>query len=477
MKKMKWLLISIAGVLTLSGGGGWLALRSWLEANATPEAVIHRIEAEWNCRADLKSLNLSLFSNPARIELENLVIAPRDAEVGKPLAQRAPIPPGSSGFIWRKAAMAVDTGDLVSGRLHVKNLTVSGVWVREEVTPEGVSLMKEMFRKPKVAGSAQVTPPTSTAAAEAAPAAKPAATSVAQPATATASASHNGAESHLPWGLIVDEAVLEQMDMRVRNRQARTTTNLHGLRLRISAVDVDSANLAQHNQCKLEVSGGIDSSGRAKVGEETKDVPFADFTFAARGTIKPFDEKTKLFSPQGQVTLELNKDSVFGGTTTIGEAAGKDKNFSRMKEQFGIDVSDLVIGGRLQETVSTDVHYQNGRVEFMKEARFRFPDYTITLHPNSWINGAEDDHDMQLQLLPSEAVAKKITDGVTTKMGSGVSKLALSVFNDGQGHLAFDLVSDGRLSKPKFRLGGQAGAIEQVIKGLGSGVLKGLIGN
>lgn len=480
MKKMKWILISVAGILALGGGGGWLALRSWVEKHATPEAIVRQVEAEWNCRADVAGVDVSLFSNPARIVMRGFSISPRDGEVGKPLAQRAPAPPGPGLLMVHSAILELDTNALAGGRLHVKKLGLSEVWLREEITPEGLSVMQETFRKPKpeVKVAAPVTPPAITAndqpvAVPATPESKPAEKAQAKPANGSAgqapaavAAEVPEAGSGLPFGIVVDEAVLEKATFRIRNRQARTTSNINDLYVRISEVDVDSGNLAEHNQCKVEIRGRIDSSGRAKVGDETKDIKFADFSLNAHGLIKPLDDTSKAFAPHGQVTLELEKGGVFGGTQTIGQAAGKDKSFAKMKDNFGIDVSDLVIGGVLQETVSAEVSYERGRVLFPKDVRFAFPEYAVTLRQQTWINAAADDHDMHLQLLPSDPLAKSITDGVTSKMGDGMVKLALSIFNDGHGKLAFEVSSSGRLSKPNFRLDGKAGAIEQLIRGL-----------
>lgn len=477
MKKMKWILISMTGILALAGGGGWLALRSWIEKNATPDAVVQRLEEQWNCRATVDRIDVSLFSNPARIVVAKLGIGLRDSEVGKPLAQRAPSTAGPGVLMVQNAVLEVDTNALAAGRLHIKKLALTDVWMREEITPEGTSVMQEIFRKPAPVASASLTPPPAitidgkpivATTTQATPAAKPAPLSTpdSPPAPTPAVAAAPAPKSDLPFGIVVDEAVLQQATFRIRNRQARTTTNMNNLSVRISAVDVDTSNLAQHNQCKIELDGQIDSSGRAKSGDQTVDVKFADFTLAARGTIKPFDETTLKFSPHGQVTLDLKKGGVFGGTQTIGQVAAKDKDFAKVKENFGIDVSDLVIGGPLQEDVTVGVNYGQGRIFFDNEARFAFPEYLITLRKESWINPAADDHNMRLQLLPNDAVSKKILDGVTVKMGAGLAKLAVSVFNDGQGKLAFEVVSSDRLSKPKFRLDGTVGALEQMIKGL-----------
>ena len=82
---------------------------------------------------------------------------------------------------------------------------------------------------------------------------------------------------------------------------------------------------------------------------------------------------------------------------------------------------------------------------------------------------------MEMLLVPGDKLALSITDGAKAKLGDGLVKTAVEIFNDGQGHLAFEFVAKGRLTKPKFEIGGQAGSIINAFKGIGSGLLKGLI--
>ena len=273
----------------------------------------------------------------------------------------------------------------------------------------------------------------------------------------------------------VEEVLVQDVKVHLRNRQSKTVNDINNLRLRISDVDVALADLAAHNQAKIEVSGQVVSTGRARVGEKIEDVPVANFVFSSSGMVKPYDAATKKLNPEATLTARLDKGSVFGGTTTIGQAAAKDDTFKTMQKNFGIDVSDVVLGGALQEEAVIEVKLKNHRVEFAKDTRFSFPDYVVTLRQGSWLNSEQDDHESHLLLVPSESVAKKIMDGVKAKMGDGLSSTALSIFNDGNGKLAFDIISTEKLSRPKFKLGGQAGAIEQMFKGFGGGLLKGLL--
>ena len=469
MKTWKWILISLASLAVVGGGAGWFALQSLLKDSLSKESIVQQLEAKWNCRVALEDFKAELTSSPARLVLTNLSVAPRSDEVAKPLAQRAPIPEGTGYVHVDSATLDVDLTALLQKKVHIKKLFVWNCYVRDDVTTEGVSQLAELFQ-----------PPPSTAVPTAADVAPVAATKTEPAKEVSAAVALAGVATAEPEGVSgmsyrVEEVLLQGVKVHLRNRQSKTVNDIDRLRLRISDVDVALADLAAHNRAKIEISGQVTSTGRARVGEVIKDVPVANFAFSGQGEVKPYDLATKTLNPEATLIARLDKGSVFGGTTTVGQAAAKDKTFQQMKKNFGIDVSDVVLGGALQEEVVIDVNLKNSRVTFAKDTRLSFPDYVVTLRQGSWLNAAQDDHESHLLLVPSEPVANKIMDGVKAKMGDGLSATALGIFNDGKGKLAFDIISTEKLSKPKFKLGGQAGQIEQLFKGFGGGLLKGLL--
>lgn len=472
MKTWKWIMISVAGLAVVGGGAGWVAFQSLLKNGLSREAVIQQMEAQWNCRVELEDLKAEVFSSPARLVLTNLNIGPRDAEVAKPLAQRAPMPQGTGFVHVDSAVLQVDLPALMQKKVHVQSLGVTGAYVRDDVSVEGVSGLAQLFLPPPSAAA----PSAAAVNAPTAPAVSDASESAAETKVSEPVADAPQAEAGSDLSLRIEEILLEGVALHFRNRQAKTVNDVNNLRLRISDVDVQQSDLAAHNTAKIELSGQVVSTGRARVGEVIKDVPVANFTFSSSGAVQPYDATTRQLSPSATLNVKLDKGSVFGGTSTLGEAAAKDKTFEQMKKNFGIDVTDVVLGGPLQEEAVIDVTLKSNRVEFSKDTRFSFPDYVVTLRQGSWLNGEQDTHESRLMLVPSETVAKRIVEGVKAKTGDGLADVAIGIFNDGSGKLAFDIVSTGRLSRPKFQLGGKAGQIEQMFKGLGGGLLKGLLG-
>ncbi len=480
MKKLKWIVLGLSVLLLVGGVGGGLALKSWLGTVLTRESLIRQLETQWNCRADATSLTVSLWSSPARVEITNLNLAPRDAEADAetPLAARKPLTSALAGA--DHVVLEVDLADLVHRRLHVKRLTLTSVRARNEISEDGGNLLAKLFSKPLSLAPASAAPKVVAAA----PVSGEKATSVpTEPGAATPPAGNAPftppepqqplPKKHRPvfqasalgMSVVIDEARLEQASYHENNRIAHSRTDVSDLNLAISQVDVDPGDLERHNQCKIDLSAHLQTSGRTRIGADTQNVKTSDFTFETHSNIHPIDATTGELSPSGTLDLLLKKGSVFGGFTTIGELAGNDKGLANAKKNFGIDVSNIKAGGDLQEDMRTAVKINGPRIEFTQDARLLFPEYAGIVRAGSWLNGGEDLHEMQLQLVPSDALSKSLQDGVKEKFGDGGMKIALGIFNDGQGRLAFDLISSGRLSKAKVELGGQAGALQNLFKG------------
>lgn len=480
MKKLTWILISLSGVLVLGGGGGWFLTKAWLEKTLTADSIAEQLEKEWNCRVEVKGLKVDLLASPAVVHLEDLRLSPRDEEVGKPLSQRKEVTsPGV--LVAGGVRTTIRWSDLIHGRLHVETFKISHLWLREEITPDGRSMMETVFSKPLLSTGVDETPAAMEAVSAAEPAAVPALPKASEPLASEPKASaakgnETAGGSGLPLGLVVDEFSITVIEGHVLNRQSKTRTALNA-QLRLSGIDVDPKDLAHHNRCVAELSGDIDHAVRMKVNGEAQEVPVAKFAFKGKGTVEPFDVATGKVNPAAVVTMVFTQGSQFGGLTTIGEAAGKDKTFASIKGNLGIDIDDVKVGGKLQNDATAEMRIQNGKVEFLKDLRVEFEDYAVGVRPGSWLNGSSDDHEMIIQLVPDEELAGKIKKGVASKLGEGLAKTVFSVFADAEGRMVFDLISSDRLSKPKIKLGGQAGAIEQMFKGLGGGLLNQLLKN
>ncbi len=473
MKKLKRILLGMVGLGVVTGVGGWLWVWSWLNAELSKDALVRHIEKGCNCRAQIDDFTWSLATSPAKLELTKLQLAPRDSEAdaGKPLAQRTALDPGAVQVIAEKALLEIDWSQLVlHRRLHIGRLALVGLFVREEVSKEGDSSLAMLLAKPVLPDAVVAAnepsiplPKTPTTTPEIP------ATEVPDPPAETADAVNAGI------AFVIDEAVLERAAFHINNRAAKTRTDISDLNLKLSHIDVDPTDLAQHNTCDVTASGKVVIEGRAKIGEVIKPVRLADLTLTSTGKIIPFDIARGELAPLTTLTIAVQKGSTLYGYDTIGNQLAKQKKTREMMQQLGIDILDVTAGGALQEDMTLQVKAKDGRFDVLADMHCVFPDYRLRLNSGSWFDGTADALSMGSVITLSPALGKRVIQGAQAKVGF-LADTAAKVMNDGQGNVAIELNATGMVSKPEIKLGGKLGEImENPMQALGSGLLQGLL--
>jgi hypothetical protein len=345
-------------------------------------------------------------------------------------------------------------------------LSLEGLSVEEYVSPEGVSDLKAVLAKPKAAKEV-------------------AETEAATPAEVKSKAEEvDGKDDkvgstvfkadQLGLTLRVHEARLSNGSLFIHNRVNKTKTRLENLNFALTEIDVDPANLAAHNQAKLELAVKLTLDGRGKVDGEMQDVTFAKLDVSGQGKMQPFDEQTGAWSPVSDWELTLAKGSVLAGYMTIGQA---DANATKKVKDFGLDISDLPMGGELLEPAVLKMAFSENRFLVRDDARFQMPEYEVRMAKDSWINSAEDAQDLVIRLVCGEKLDKQLSERV---LASGLpEKMAGSVLKAFQDEtvkrLAFDLRVGGKLTRPDIKPAWDK-ALERLLKDGGiDGLLKSFI--
>ncbi len=455
-------LIATILLIALLSGAVWMVTSRLL----TKEALITQLESALNCKVTMEQFDASVFSFPASLRIQKLNLLPTD-----PTAI-------SSGISVDEVVLELRLLDLLQRRITIEKLHISGGYVRDEISKEGRSPLAEMFGKPTassvVSASAETSP---------APVNEPAPTAApppAQPATLQIEPT-KGESSEIKEKRTVSvnirEALLDRTLIHIVDRKARNKRDIHDLRLRIFDVDIDPANLPQHNTCSIEVSGRTEIIGRKKVGAENVDATFVNVPFSGKGSIRPFDPTTGKLEPSAEMEVTLAKAAQLGGHLTIGEAAGKDKSLKDLEKYLGLDLSLIPIGGSLLEELVAKFKVDGARIEWLNDARLAFPDYSIMMKQGSWSDSREDDSRMAIQFMPSGAISDKLFAGITERYGDGVTqavKKALALPGGGSG---IDFILTGSLAKPSVTP--SPDTMQRVINavaGNGADLLKGLLG-
>ena len=477
---------ALAALVVASGGG----LRLWLEGRLGKEAIVAQMESSWNCRAQIDSVSWQLLANPARLEIVGCRIVPRDGEVAKPLAQRTPLATGKADVSISRAVLEVKLQDLVSRRLNIQRLLLSGIDVREDVTKQGESSLGALFSKPaesedRVAAAAAVQraapnpPPPSTPAPpkvkspEPAPA-PPIVGPEVQPEARKVKREAKGFDAReLGFSIQVSQASLEGVSLYRSDHRSASQTTITDLRFSITDIDVNPDDLAAHNRFKLTLNGRLKQQGRIGPKDARRSATLADVSLDGDGTVQPFNVESGKWQPVSALRLTLTKGSVIGGYMKLGETGSKDL---KKLDDYGIDLRDVSLGGPLLEDAVIRVTFQQDRITLQEDARFAMPDFELLLQKESWLNGAEDQHEMQVRITCGPKLQQQVIAGaIKFGLSEGQALALVKALSDEKGRLYFDLLSTKRLSKPDVKPDVRR-LINRVLEGLGGGgLIEGLL--
>lgn len=423
MKKLLYLL----AILCVVGVAGVGATSWWIMQKMGPEIWVEQAEKNWNCRAHIDNAQLSLMTKPATLKFKGVKLAPRDLEVGKPYASRAPIADNDVLISVPEITLEVKLDDLLNRRLFVEHLRIIEPHVREVQDDQGKSSLEALFKKPGTVEAAEATPKT-----EPKP---PAVESKAAEKTSPA------------FTFAMQSASLEKGRFDITS--GTTQVAIQNLNFSLTGVDVDPKDLANHNKIQAKLSSQIDVTGLAKIQGVKQPAQLAKLTLSGEGDIMPYHPQTGVWRPATNLVLTLAKDSVLAGHLTIGDAAGK--NLKKL-EEYGIDLAPVRIGGPLMEDAIVSGIFVEDRFITRTQTRFVFPEYDVSIEPKSWVNSAQDRHEIELKLSCGPTLQTRLEQGIANaKLGESLTRGVVKALADERGRMTFDLESTGSLSDPKVK--------------------------
>jgi hypothetical protein len=440
------------GCLALLGGAVVAGGIWWVKGRLSREAVVAQLEGMWDARVALGESELLMWRSPARLRLGKLDLWSRQAG----LENEPPV------VHLDEVVLEVSLLDLLRRTLDVKSLHLVGLEVKEYVSPEGGSQLQAMLKKP---GSVSV------AGAVGVPASKVEVDRVAKvgkekPAVFQA--------EQLGMTVRIHEARISNSRFFLHNRVNKTKTRMENVNFALTAIDVDPGDLANHNEAAVELQMELTMEGRGKVGGEMQDVQFAKLLVRGQGKMQPFEVETQAWNPISEWEVTLGQGSVLAGYMTMGQASA---DGGKKMQEFGLDISDMPVGGELLEDAVVRMAMTQGRMTLLEDARFVMPEYEVRMAEGSWLDSAKDAQDQVIRLVCGEELERRMRAGMLANgLSEGmVDSLVKGLRDEKAGRLAFDVRAVGQMTKPKITVAWDR-ALEQLFKNDGlPGLLKGLI--
>ena len=288
-RRLRTLLLAAALLLV----GVPLLLRLALAVLLSPQALVDRLESELNARVSIGSVDLSVFSSPAKLVLHDVRLAPRDdaADNAQPLSKRPPMPPAplAVGSLRLEGSLPA----LLSRKFDVNALELDQAAADVVVRKNGSLDIDKLFRMPDIVNG------------------KPNPRKAFKPVVENTESSAAGPDAaaapitieEMPFAARVQSFVISGSRISADIRKKGTLVDLSGLRVEVTDLDVDPADLANHNR------GAIRIQGTLRVAKPSENLEYATIHLLGDGTIRPFDPETRALNPLVQARLTFQGGS------------------------------------------------------------------------------------------------------------------------------------------------------------------------
>lgn len=432
----------VAALLLIVVVGGFLALK----VVVNEEFLVNQIESNLNVRAEIKKLNISLFSAMSSVEVEGLSLGARDndANQGTPLAQRKPL---------QNPVLSVKTVDLklsllplLARRFELKRFLLSEPSVSMVLYENGTNSLTPLFKKPLLVGGKP----------------NPALTEKPEEPVEEEKDDKPFTAKDLPISASLKEIGLRGGNVTLLLQKTGQTIRLSGLSLMLDSIDVDPADLAKHNSIRISMDALVNIISSKKTDA-------AGLILRSGGTVQPFDPKTGAVTTGVEYLVTVKKDSYISGMAAFDQLAGE----LPVLNKVGFSWKKLADKALLLRDVDVKVRYSQGLVTFLEDAAFPTANYDLVLKKGSTMNTANGTHNFNASVRASEAesndILARFDRGIEKKLKGAMTveqarTRVLGVLLD-QGKVQLPFSSLGSFENPNVKLLAELPSLTEVLTG------------
>ncbi|MBL9114075.1 MAG: hypothetical protein JNJ83_03640 [Verrucomicrobiaceae bacterium] len=442
------IVVAVLLVVLVAGGGIFLG------RVVTKERVVAELEKAFPCKAEVGAVSASVFALPATVTVSQLKLSPLNPEQSK------------AGLSIEQVSLKIHLLDLLFRRVHVNQLLISGVFIRDEISKESNSDFSEMLGQSPPLAAAPVPDAPTVATAPQPPVAPPNDT-----ATPTDEATPPEPSEDTPPAIAIDELLVEKLGLHINDRKNQKRIDLEDIRFRLFGVDIDRSNLAAHNKCSVELAGNAHIQDRIdREWVETIKAPFS-----ATGTVAPFDPATGEPAPDGSLVLTIPKGAQLDGVRTVGDLAAKgDSGLGKVKDFLGIDLAKVPVGGVLEQDLKANLRLRKSHLQWEEDTHMSFPNYRFTMTKGSWLDNEIENSRQEIVCRPSADMSKQLLDGISQRLGKDLASGVQKVFDGGDGQLAVRIILTGPPSKPSAAIPPET--LSKLFELMSGGLLQSILG-
>lgn len=441
---------AVAALLLVIVVGGFLALK----VVVNEEFLVNQIESSMNVRAEIKKLNISLFSAMSSVEVEGLSLGERDSDANNavPLAQRKPL---------ERPVLSVKTVDLklsflpllISRRFELKRFVLVEPAVSMALFENGTNSLTPLFKAPRIVAGKP----------------NPALEAKNEPEEKKEGDDKPFTARDLPVSASLQEIGIKNGNVTLLLQKTGQTIKVSGLTLMLDSIDIDPADLVKHNSIRISMDANANIISARKTDA-------AGLMIRSGGTVQPFDPKTGEVTTGVEYLVTVKKDSYISGMAAFDQLAGE----LPVLNKVGFSWKKLADKALLLRDVDVKVRYSRGLVTFLEDAAFPTAHYDLVLKKGSTMNTAAGTHSFQASVRASESESKEILErfdrGIEKKLKGAMTveqaraRALGTLLNQGKVELPF--TSLGSFEKPDVKLLAELPSITDILTGGASDAIR-----
>jgi hypothetical protein len=428
MKRL-WKIVLLCAVLlalTLAGAQWWVASR----INAGE--IVRLLEGSRNCRATVGSVSVRLFDFPARVELRDLHITPRDENL-------KPATPGETFIKVSQARLEVQLLSLLAGHIDVERAFVDGIAMQTVKWESGGNSLRLLLAPP----GTTLRPPSKKISLED------------EDEIPASDAAPGGGDdkpwhiSELPLAASLREARISNATWTTLNHRRRTVQQWKDAGFVLTGLSLDPDNPAAAGSAR------VTAGARLILDSQRLGLRTMDFILSLDGDYQLIDRQTGCLNNDLAFSIAVKKGSLINRIPTLVKL---NERLDKIKTSTGLEItlppeatlqSDTVLQARLQDRV----------VRFTRDVFFPFDTYQLALDEGSWVSLRDEQHIFTGRLIVSGDVSlkataslKKFLEEKSGQLADLVSRTVLENIVTPEGTIELPFQSESEIGRPSVAL-------------------------
>jgi len=392
MKIAKKIVLSVVGLFLVIVIGLGIAIKIIV----TKDFVATQIENQINGRVEISDISVPLWAVLSGVTIDGFKIGYKDAEMKKPMAERALMKKEVIGF--KQFNFKIAAGKLITSfgkKIELNSLLIVEPVAHIVLYEKGGNNLTALLLKEKPASAEENS----------------------QPVKKEQNEKKEQSNNEKPFSVKSFSTVIRMGEIGIKNgsftvniQKFQNTLSLANMNLLLKDIVIDTQNLDKPELNRVNLIVGM----LVKMDENKKAKGVQSFAidFAADGRIAPFDAKTGYITEYMELNASLHKGTYFTGLAIL----EKFKKETDELKKVNIKMDFLKERMELGQDAKSAIIYNNGVVTFRDEPVLVTEDADVKVIKDSWLNIKTMKHEMSIDF----NLNKRHTPVIESQVDKGV---------------------------------------------------------